>query len=128
MKKPLTVIVCLVTIGGAGLLVAQSIVMSGGNRLSPFQTYDPKTRPPLTLPEAYPLAVAKLDTTAVRLGTTNRFYCVTASCLEMTNHGFTGWTFGFSNTNGQRIRVSVFFDKQTTCDIPGEGPGAVWPK
>ena len=30
----------------------------------------------------------------------------------MTNAGFTGWTFLFSNTNGQRGRVEVFFDKE----------------
>ena len=43
---------------------------------------------------------------------TNAFYCVAASCLERTNAGFTGWTFSFLNTNGQRGRVNVFFDRE----------------
>jgi hypothetical protein len=100
------IFIALVTAIGIGLLLAQGKVGSGTHRYSPFQTYDPRTLPPLTLPEAYALAAAHIGTA------TNHFYCVAASCLEMTNAGFTGWTFSFSSTNGQRGRVVVYFDKE----------------
>lgn len=86
---------------------SQGTIMSGGNRWTAIQSYDGKTPPPLTLPEASEIALGRLGET------TNRFYCLTASCLDMTNRGFTGWTFWFSNTNAQRARVDVYFDKAT---------------
>lgn len=93
---------------------AQSTIMSGGNRWTAIQSYDGRTPPPLTLPQAYEIAL-------VRLGeSTNRFYCLTASCVEMTNRGFTGWTFLFSNTNAQHARVDVYFDKATHINPQGE--------
>jgi hypothetical protein len=91
-----------------GLLLAQGKVGSGTHRYSVVPSYDPKTPPPVSLPEAYALAVAHIGTA------TNQFHCVAASCLEMTNAGFTGWTFSFSDTNGQRGRVVVYFDKEVS--------------
>jgi len=73
-------------------------------------SYDLGDPPPLTLSQAYPLAMSHLG------AATNRFYCVTASCLEITNFGNTGWLFSFSNTNRQRGRVMVFFDKEVEID------------
>src|SRR5258705_13097819 len=95
----------------AGFLLAQGTITSGGKRWTAFQTYDGKTRPPLSLSEAYVLAQARIG------GATNRFYCVRASCLEMTNNGFTGWSFWYSNTNTQQARVDVFFDKEVRIGI-----------
>jgi hypothetical protein len=85
-------------------LFGQSIVMTAGRRWSKHQDYDPKMRPPLSLTEAYALALGNLA------NETNRFHCVTASCVESTNKGFTGWMFRFADTNDQRIGVMVFFD------------------
>ncbi|HEX5217995.1 MAG TPA: hypothetical protein VFZ59_00370 [Verrucomicrobiae bacterium] len=89
------------------LTFSQGTVTSGNNRWTPVQSYDGKTPPPLTLPEAYEIALDRLGEV------TNRFYCLTASCLEMTNRGYTGWTFCFANTNAQRARIDVYFDKAT---------------
>ena len=72
--------------------------------------YDPKTAPPLGLSEAYNLTLAHIGTA------TNRFYCVTASCLEKTKRGLPGWTFCFCSTNGDRAYVEVSFDKEVVVD------------
>jgi len=98
----------------AGLL-AQSIVGSGGARWAQPQAYDPKTPPPLALPQAYVLALSNLAKTP---GATNRFHCISASCVEMNNtNGWTGWTFWFANTNGDRASLMVFFDGIVTSDV-----------
>jgi hypothetical protein len=72
--------------------------------------YDGKKFPPLSLAEAYDMAVGRLGST------TNRFYCVSATCLEKTKSGWPAWTFSFSNTNGQTARVEVYFRKATFID------------
>ena len=105
---------CFLSIVTAGVLVAQGTITSGGRRWAVVQTYDGKTPPPLSLPEAYMRALSRVGEA------TNRFYCVSASSLEMTNNGFTGWTFWFSNTNSQRARVDVFFDKEVSIGIPSD--------
>jgi hypothetical protein len=97
-------------IAAAGILFAQGTLVSGGKRWTSVQTYDAKTPPPLALAEAYALGLNRVGRA------TNRFYCIHASCLELTNNGFTGWTFWLSNTNGQRARVDVFFDKEVYID------------
>jgi hypothetical protein len=79
-----------------GLVFAQGWVFEG-----PGPPYDSKKPPPQSLPEAYAVAVADIG------AATNRFYCVSATCLE--KHHYAGWTFSFSNTNGQTARVVVFF-------------------
>ena len=73
--------------------------------------YDPKTPPPLPLSDAYALAVQHIAPF------TNRFYCISANCTEMTNQGFAGWTFTFTKTNGVRGNVQVYFDKVVTSDF-----------
>ena len=107
-------ITSLVTVVTTGVLVVQGTVTSGGRRWSSFQTYDGKTPPPLLLPEAYTRALSRIGEA------TNRFYCVTASCLETTNNGFTGWTFWFSNTNAQRPHVDVFFDREVLIGVQSD--------
>jgi len=32
------------------------------------------------------------------------------------SNGWTGWTFWFSNTNGDRARMRVFFDGEVTAE------------
>ena len=110
MKRTLLFSVLLVI--GLSAALAQSVI--NGRRASKYRTYDPKDRPPVSLPEAYPIAL-------VRLGpATNRFHCVYASVSELSNsNGWTGWTFWFSNTNGERGRVIVFFDRGALLDVPG---------
>ena len=103
MKKAL-LIVTLISIV-TGLLLAQSII-DGRRVFGRPWSYDPRTNPPLALPEAYSMALAHIGSA------TNQFHCVSASCIEMTNNGWTGWTFAFWNTNGQRGRVNVYFDKK----------------
>src|ERR1022692_1842063 len=78
------------------------------------QPYDGKKSPPVTLPEAYNLALAALGQN------TNEFYCIMTTCLDrlpmMTSAGVDdgeGWTFEFSNTNGSLKHVLVYFDKAT---------------
>jgi len=82
----------------AGLAFAQGRIFGG-----PGKPYDPKTPPPLALNEAYRLALTRIGEV------TNRFYCVSASCLEKTLPEQAGWVFFFSNTNGDRARVEVYF-------------------
>jgi hypothetical protein len=54
---------------------------------------------------------------SARLGSaTNRLFCVSATCVEPPTFMTTGWTFGFSDTNGQIAQVKVFFDKNVYID------------
>jgi hypothetical protein len=103
MKRILSVLTAVAAV--AGVLLAQSVV--DGRRVNGRpQSYDPRAVPPLTLPEAYAMALAHIGKA------TNQFHYITASCIEMTNGGWTGWTFRFSDTNGRRGSVDVFFDKE----------------
>jgi hypothetical protein len=88
-----------------GLAFAQGL--SGSSHHPGF---DPKRPPPLPLPEAYTLATTRLGSA------TNSFFCVSATCVESVNFMTTGWTFGFSNTNGQIAKVKVFFNKDVYID------------
>jgi|ERR1035441_2222144 hypothetical protein len=103
----------LATASVVGFVLAQGSITSGGVRWTKFQTYDARTPPPLSLSEAYTLALAHIDPAS------NIFYCVSASCLEKTNNGWTGWRFLFSNTNGQKGRVVVYFDREIGPWVPG---------
>jgi hypothetical protein len=94
----------------AGVLFGQGL--SGSSHHPGF---DPKRPPPLPLPEAYTLATTRLGPA------TNSFFCVSATCLEPPTFMTTGWTFGFSNTNGQIVQVKVFFDKIVYVDPQGTG-------
>jgi hypothetical protein len=107
MKQVLLIsFACVAT---ASLLLAQGRAGSNSNRR--FQSpYDLHTPPPVGLSEAYALAVAQMNVD------TNRCYCVSASCQELTRRGLPGWTFYFANTNGQRADVEVSFDKEVAAD------------
>src|SRR6266436_2848729 len=101
---------CLLT-SAVGFLLAQGINPSGGNSPRRYRSpYDPKTRPPVAMPEAYSLAAAYLGSA------TNRFYCVTATRLEMGLSGFPAWKFSWSDTNGERAYIEVTFDKEVYPD------------
>ena len=104
MKK----ITGVILIGAAvtAVLFGQGVNHPGGNSWRRYQApYDSKTPPPVTLLEAYSLAVNYLG------DATNRFYCVGAECLKTTTPGLPGWTFSFSNTNGQYAYLEVSFDR-----------------
>jgi hypothetical protein len=107
-----TVLIVISMFAAACLLLAQGNTQPpGGNGWRRYQSpYDPKARPPVEMPEAYALALARVGVS------TNRFYCVTAGCLESTKRGLPGWTFCFSNTNGQRACVEVSFDREVDAD------------
>ena len=89
----------------AGLVFAQGLSGSSSHPGS-----DQKRPPPLALSEAYALATARLGSA------TNRLFCVSATCVEPPTFMTTGWTFGFSDTNGQIAKVKVFFDKIVYID------------
>src|SRR5262249_36499369 len=74
--------------------------------------FNQKMRPPLELPEAYTLATTRLG------AATNRLFCVSATCVEPVNSSTQGWTFGFSNTNGQIAKVKVFFNRDVFIEAP----------
>jgi hypothetical protein len=80
------------------------LVFAQGRGSTPWVAppYDVKWAPAKSLPEAYALAMADIG------AATNRFHCVSASCLDKEFRG--GWTFLFSNTNGQTARVVVWFN------------------
>lgn len=87
----------------AAVLLAQGISGTGGVQA---QRYDPRTPPPLTLPQAYTLAMTYIGTA------TNQFWCVSGNCQpDWGSTTITHWEFGFTNTNGQQTNVLVFFDK-----------------
>lgn len=116
----------LVTVGSiavAGTLLAQGFAGSShtpgahtnvytGGRPS-LGIYDGSTPPPVSLPEAYQLALAHIGAAS------NSFYCVRATCAD--TNGFRGWTFTFANTNKQRGRVVVFFTRGVEPMLPGGG-------
>jgi hypothetical protein len=64
------------------------------------------TRPPLSLPDAFAVAISYVG------AATNRWWCTAASCSP--DYGTTNlshWEFGFANTNKGTLRAYVFFDK-----------------
>ena len=85
-----------------GLVLAQGLVTKKSH-----PQYDPKSQPPMTLSEAYKLAMAHVGPA------TNRLWCVSADLLAetKTSSSITHWTFRFSDTNGGFTKVLVFFDK-----------------
>src|SRR5262249_44848314 len=85
----------------AGLLLGQGPVTSG-----PGRPYDVRTPPPIPLSSAYAMALSRIGPA------TNRFYCVSASCVETTLPSYAGWVFWFSNTNREQARVEVYFESK----------------
>ncbi len=112
MKRIIFLILAALSV--AGFLMAQGHVTVGGNHWQRYWGWPTNAPPPLALPDAYSLALAHVGSA------TNRFYCVAASTLEMTNYHFRGWGFTFSNTNGQRARVEVSFYKELRTDPRSE--------
>ena len=110
-----------IVIGLAAAAVATSLLVAqdtfGGGPPRSAQPNPPRRPPLLSLPEAYTLALSELGVVS------NRYCCVAANCMNDlprtqtgTIHGTNGWTFGFSNPNGDRIRIFVHFDKATEID------------
>lgn len=97
-------------IAAIGLILAQGLIPRANSPRHHRSPYDPKTPPPLGVPEAYSLAAAYLGSA------TNRFYCVSATCLEMGGSGFPAWKFAWSDTNGERAYLEVTFDKEVYPD------------
>lgn len=110
MKNLLLAFTCAAFIATVVFGQGQLTVGKGGNHWQQYWGWTPKQPPPLSLPEGYALAIGHIG------GATNRFFCVGASSLEMTNYYFPGWAFVFSNTNGQRARVEISFDKELRID------------
>ena len=103
-------VIVLASAATVGLVIGQGQLTIGGNHWQRYWGWPTNAPPPLTLSDAYSLALADVGQTA------NRFYCVAASTLEMTNYHFRGWAFTFADTNGQRARVEVSFDRELRTD------------
>ncbi len=88
----------------AALTFAQSY--SDGHKV----LYDIQKPPPVSLLDAYSLAAGKLG------DATNRFYCVSATCLDNTNRLSTGWLFHFLDARGDGANVKVFFNRTVGVD------------
>lgn len=86
-------------------------VSNGSRRYA--KPYDLKAPPPLALSDAFALALAYMGPA------TNRFYCVSATCLPDSRGGAPGWWFTFSDTNGQLFRIETCFDKDIFTDEGG---------
>jgi len=113
MKK--IFILLLMTI--AGLIFAQSTNIFSPSYSSSVwqQPSDGKIPPLLTLDAAYGKAVLSFG------AATNQFHCVSATCLNrLRGYGGpdgmcdSGWTFVFSDTNGVRKNVYVYFNTMST--------------
>jgi hypothetical protein len=86
------------------------VFAQGWSGNSHLPTFDSKKRPPLALPQAYAVAERHIGPA------TNRFFCVTATCVDSTNTVSTGWSFGFSDTNGSHATVKVLFNTEVWID------------
>src|SRR6185369_14106798 len=109
MKK-LFLFTAVIMFLATGFASGQSII-DGYRMYGTSPPYDPRTPPPMTLPDAYALSQMYLG------NFTSRWHCVSVNCLELTNNGLTGWKFVFSNTNGTRAKMEVYFDKIITSDF-----------
>jgi hypothetical protein len=111
MKSILIALLAIIAI--SGFLFAQGLAGSNRGPGGYLGIYEGGTPPPVSLPEAYDLALAHIGPAS------NSFYCVRASCVDTNGHR--GWTFTFANTNGQRGRVIVYFTKDVSPMLPGGG-------
>jgi hypothetical protein len=103
MKRIL--ILVLVVISFTSLLLAQGWFWSGGR--GPHVFVDHKKPPPLSVPDAYALALAHLGPD------TNRLWCVSASCdADYGQTTMTHWLFNFANSNREITKVRVSFDRK----------------
>jgi hypothetical protein len=105
-RAVLLALLCADTLPGIRFLLAQ-----GQTGSSYHPAYDINKPPPINLVEAYGLAAQHLGEA------TNRVHCVTATCHDRDGSRSAAWTFEFSNTNGHRANVKVFFsDKSVWID------------
>ena len=111
MKSILIAFLAMVVV--TGWLFAQGRAGSNPGSGGYLGIYDGGTPPPVSLPEAYQIALIHIGPA------TNSFYCLSASCVD--DKGHRGWTFTFGNTNGQRGRVIVYFTKGVSPMLPGGG-------
>lgn len=113
MKSILIALLAIIAV--TGWLFAQG--RAGSNPGDPswpyLGIYEGGTPPPVSLPEAFDLALAHIGPAS------NSFYCVRATCVDTNGHR--GWTFTFANTNGQLGRVIVYFTKGVSPMLPGGG-------
>jgi len=116
MKTILAFLLILTT----GLIFAQppNNFTPGFTSHPPLLPYDGKIPPKLNIDAAYTKAILALGTA------TNQFHCVSATCLNhLTTFGSSegevhyGWTFVFSDTNGNPKNVYVYFDKASTVQV-----------
>jgi hypothetical protein len=106
------VLTVLIAVLAVGLLLAQGTQVPGNSWRRYNSPYDLKTPPPLAMSDAFALTQIYIQ---AHMGTaTNCLYCISASCVDMTKRGLPGWTFYFSNTNGQRIYMEVSFDREVS--------------
>jgi hypothetical protein len=106
-----SILLCaLLALACAGIVFAQ-----GFSGSSHHPTFDIRKRPPLAFPEAYQIAVGRVGIA------TNRFSCVSGSCVEATNHWSTGWVFEFLNSTGERAQVRVYFNGDVSVDAASAG-------
>jgi hypothetical protein len=96
------------------MVFGQGKLSLGGNHWQKYWGWSTNAPPPLPLPEAYQLALAHVGDAS------NRFFCVSATTLDMTDFHFRGWAFTFSSTNGLNARVEVSFDKEIRVDARSE--------
>ena len=93
--------VALLLVVAADLLFAQGLTMR-----RPHPIIGANTRPPLSLPDAYSVAITYVGPA------TNRWWCIAGHCSpDYGTTNLTHWEFGFSNTNKGVLRVHVFFDR-----------------
>jgi hypothetical protein len=107
-RSAVTVLLAVAAVG----LFAQGVGPISNNWRKYTKPYAVRAAPPLSLSDAYSLSQAFMG------DATNRFYCVSASCLEPTKAGLPGWSFAYYNANGQRVGVEVYFDKDANTDNP----------
>jgi hypothetical protein len=111
MKSILIALLSFIAI--TALLFAQGRTGSNPGSEGYLGSYDGGTPPPVSLPEAYGIALTHIGSAS------NAFYCLSASCVD--DKGHRGWTFKFGNTNGQRGRVIVYFTRGVSPMLPGGG-------
>jgi hypothetical protein len=97
------------------ILVIAALVVTTGLACAQRPIPWPEAKPPrLSMPDAYPCAIAALGTA------TNQFYCTSASCYSYSDTSQYGWwKFEFCNTNDYHKRVLVSFNKKVRVE---EGP------
>ena len=98
-NKRLLLILLLLFFTSAGYLFARNII------------WNPKNKPPVSLPEAHEIALAALKDRHTE------FFCTHASLARTFSEG--DWEFQFSSADGSSTSVSVGSDKQAKISDRG---------